>query len=158
MFGLPITSYKDASFNFDIPQTDRVNRASDFVEHKLSSLFLRANYDYMEKYLFTGIVRRDGSTRFGENKKWGVFPSFSLGWVLSKEAFWKENNVVNSLKLRGGYGVVGNDNIDDFKYRALVVGGYNYSVGPNGDITTGYICTTKVLSLRVRCQKEVKVN
>ncbi|WP_264536150.1 SusC/RagA family TonB-linked outer membrane protein [Flavobacterium sp. N1736] len=138
MFGLPITSYKDASFNFDIPQTDRVNRASDFVEHKLSSLFLRANYDYMEKYLFTGIVRRDGSTRFGENKKWGVFPSFSLGWVLSKEAFWKENNVVNSLKLRGGYGVVGNDNIDDFKYRALVVGGYNYSVGPNGDITTGY--------------------
>ena len=138
MFGLPITSYKDASFNFDIPQTDRVNRASDFVEHKLSSLFLRANYDYKEKYLFTGIVRRDGSTRFGENKKWGVFPSFSLGWVLSKEGFWKENNVVNTLKLRGGYGVVGNDNIDDFKYRALVVGGYNYAVGTSGGITTGY--------------------
>ncbi|KAF2079651.1 SusC/RagA family TonB-linked outer membrane protein [Flavobacterium sharifuzzamanii] len=138
MFGLPITSYKDASFNFDIPQSDRVNRASDFVEHKLSSLFLRANYDYMEKYLFTGIVRRDGSTRFGENNKWGVFPSFSLGWVLSKEGFWKENNVVNTLKLRGGYGVVGNDNIDDFKYRALVVGGYNYAVGTSGGITTGY--------------------
>ncbi|URM38353.1 SusC/RagA family TonB-linked outer membrane protein [Flavobacterium anhuiense] len=138
MFGLPITSYKDASFNFDIPQTDRVNRASDFTEHKLSSLFLRANYDYMEKYLFTGIVRRDGSTRFGENKKWGVFPSFSLGWVVSKEGFWKENNVVNTLKLRGGYGVVGNDNIDDFKYRATVVGGYNYAVGTSGGITTGY--------------------
>ncbi|MDP5199347.1 TonB-dependent receptor [Flavobacterium sp. DG2-3] len=138
MYGLPITSYKDASFNFDIPQSDRVNRASDFTEHKLSSLFLRANYDYMEKYLFTGIVRRDGSTRFGENKKWGVFPSFSLGWVLSKEGFWKDNNVVNTLKLRGGYGVVGNDNIDDFKYRALVVGGYNYAVGTSGDITTGY--------------------
>ncbi|MCD0468369.1 TonB-dependent receptor [Flavobacterium sp. JAS] len=138
MFGLPITSYKDASFNFDIPQTDRVNVSEDFTEHKLASLFLRANYDYMEKYLFTGIVRRDGSTRFGENKKWGVFPSFSLGWVLSKEGFWKENNVVNTLKLRGGYGVVGNDNIDDFKYRALVVGGYNYSVGSTGGITTGY--------------------
>lgn len=138
MFGLPITSYKDASFNFDIPQTDRVNVSEDFVEHKLASLFLRANYDYMEKYLFTGIVRRDGSTRFGENKKFGVFPSFSLGWVISKEGFWKENNVVNTLKLRGGYGVVGNDNIDDFKYRALVVGGYNYSVGNTGSITTGY--------------------
>lgn len=138
MFDLPITSYKDASFNFDIPQTDRVNSAEDFVEHKLSSLFLRANYDFKEKYLFTGIVRRDGSTRFGENKKFGVFPSFSLGWVISKEGFWKENNVVNTLKLRGGYGVVGNDNIDDFKYRALVVGGYNYSVGNAGAITTGY--------------------
>ncbi|CAI2766543.1 SusC/RagA family TonB-linked outer membrane protein [Flavobacterium collinsii] len=138
MFGLPITSYKDASFNFDIPQTDRVNRATDLVEHKLASLFLRANYDYLEKYLFTGIIRRDGSTRFGENKKWGVFPSFSLGWVISKEGFWKENNAVNSLKLRGGYGVVGNDNIEDFKYRGLVVGGYNYSVGNTGSITTGY--------------------
>ena len=138
MFGLPITSYKDASFNFDIPQTDRVNAAEDFVEHKLASLFLRANYDFKEKYLFTGIVRRDGSTRFGENKKFGVFPSFSLGWVISKEGFWKENNVVNSLKLRGGYGVVGNDNINDFKYRGLVVGGYNYSVGNEGAITTGY--------------------
>ena len=138
MFGLPITSYKDASFNFDIPQTDRVNRATDLVEHKLASLFLRTNYDYLEKYLFTGIIRRDGSTRFGENKKWGVFPSFSLGWVISKEGFWKENNAVNSLKLRGGYGVVGNDNIEDFKYRGLVVGGYNYSVGNTGSITTGY--------------------
>jgi TonB-linked SusC/RagA family outer membrane protein len=138
MFGLPIDSYRDASFNFEVPQTDRVNRSSDFTEHKLASLFLRANYDYLEKYLFTGIVRRDGSTRFGENKKWGVFPSFSLGWVISKEGFWKENNVVNTLKLRGGYGVVGNDNIDDFKYRGLVVGGYNYSNGTTGDITTGY--------------------
>ncbi|MEN2414015.1 SusC/RagA family TonB-linked outer membrane protein [Flavobacterium mesophilum] len=138
MFGLPITSYKDASWNFNVPQTDRSTSTSDKTQHKLASLFLRANYDYMEKYLFTGIVRRDGSTRFGENKKWGVFPSFSLGWVVSKEGFWKENNVVNTLKVRGGYGVVGNDNIDDFKYRAVVVGGYNYAVGTSGDITTGY--------------------
>ncbi|MBE8725430.1 SusC/RagA family TonB-linked outer membrane protein [Flavobacterium hungaricum] len=138
MFGLPITSYKDASWNFNIPQTDRSTNTEDKTQHKLASLFLRGNYDYMEKYLFTGIIRRDGSTRFGENKKWGVFPSFSLGWVISKEGFWKENTAVNSLKLRGGYGVVGNDNIDDFKYRGLVVGGYNYSVGNNGDITTGY--------------------
>ncbi|OCB77518.1 SusC/RagA family TonB-linked outer membrane protein [Flavobacterium piscis] len=138
MYGLPVTTYKDASFNFDIPQTDRVNKSSDFVEHKLASLFLRTNYDYKEKYLFTGIIRRDGSTRFGENKKFGVFPSFSLGWVISKEGFWKENDVVNSIKLRGGYGVVGNDNIDDFKYRGLVVGGYNYAVGNTGSITTGY--------------------
>jgi TonB-linked SusC/RagA family outer membrane protein len=137
-YGLPITSYKDASWNFNLPQDDMVSRASDKIEHKLSSLFFRLNYDYKEKYLFTGIVRRDGSTRFGENKKFGVFPSFSLGWVISKEGFWTENNIVNTLKLRGGYGVVGNDNIWDFKYRGLVVGGYNYSVGNEGSITTGY--------------------
>ncbi|MDR6761172.1 TonB-linked SusC/RagA family outer membrane protein [Flavobacterium sp. 2755] len=137
-YGLPITSYRDASWNFNIPQTDMNTRASDKTEHKLASLFFRLNYDYKEKYLLTGIVRRDGSTRFGENKKFGVFPSFSLGWVVSKEDFWKENDIVNTLKIRGGYGVVGNDNIDDFKYRALVVGGYNYSFGNSGNITTGY--------------------
>lgn len=142
MYGLPITDYRQASFNFDVPQTDRLSWSSDKDVHKLASLFARANYDYMEKYLFTGIVRRDGSNRFGSNKKWGVFPSFSLGWVLSKEGFWKENEVVNTLKLRGGYGVVGNDNIGADKYLPVVVGGYNYTIGNTGNITTGYANST----------------
>lgn len=142
MFGLPITSYKDASFKFDIPQADRNSATDDFVQHKVTSLFGRLNYDYMEKYLLTGVIRRDGSTRFGENHKFGVFPSFSLGWVISKEGFWKENNTVNSLKLRGGYGIVGNDQVADFRYISLVSGGYNYSFGNTGAITTGYANVT----------------
>lgn len=142
MFGLPISSYKDASFDFDIPQSDRTSATDDYIQHKVTSLFSRLNYDYKEKYLVTGVIRRDGSTRFGGNNKFGVFPSFSLGWVLSKEGFWKENNVVNTIKFRGGYGVVGNDNLTDFRYLSLVSGGYNYSFGNTGSITTGYANVT----------------
>jgi len=136
--GLPITSYEDASFNFDIPQANRISGTWDFTEHKITSLFTRVNYNYKEKYLFTGIIRRDGSTRFGENYKFGIFPSFSLGWVASSESFWKTNNIVNTLKIRGGYGVNGNDNIGDFGYLATVIGGFNYTLGDAEQITTGY--------------------
>jgi TonB-linked SusC/RagA family outer membrane protein len=138
LYNLPITSYKDASFNFDIPQTSRNSGTSDFIEHKLTSLFARLNYSYQDKYLFTGIIRRDGSSRFGSNNKFGVFPSFSAGWVVSKEGFWKQNNIITMLKIRGGYGVVGNDALADFRYLATVSGGYNYAVGTSGAVTTGY--------------------
>ncbi|MDO9254078.1 MAG: TonB-dependent receptor [Bacteroidales bacterium] len=137
--GLPITSYEDASFNFNIPQANRISGTYDYVEHKISSLFSRINYNYKEKYMFTGIIRRDGSTRFGANYKYGIFPSFSLGWVVSGESFWKTNDIINTLKIRGGYGVNGNDgSIGDFGYLSTVVGGFNYTIGNTGNITTGY--------------------
>jgi TonB-dependent starch-binding outer membrane protein SusC len=138
LFNLPITSYKDASFNFDIPQANRNSGASDFVKHNLSSLFARVNYSYQDKYLFTGIVRRDGSTKFGPDKKYGVFPSFSGGWNVNRENFWKPGKVINSLKIRGGYGKVGSDNIADFRYVSTVSGGNNYALGTTGAVTTGY--------------------
>jgi TonB-linked SusC/RagA family outer membrane protein len=138
LFNLPISNWQDASFDFDIPQGNRTSGTDDFVEHKLTSLFTRLNYAYQDKYLFTGILRRDGSTRFGGNNKFGVFPSFSLGWVVNREDFWPGNDVVNTLKIRGGYGVVGNDRIDDFRYLATISGGYNYAVGNSGGVTTGY--------------------
>jgi TonB-dependent starch-binding outer membrane protein SusC len=138
LFNLPVNNYKDASFNFNIPLTDRNSYAFDFVEHKLSSLFARVNYNYDERYLFTGILRRDGSSRFGPNNKYANFTSFSAGWVASKESFWRNNKYINQLKIRGGYGTVGNDNIRDFGYLALVSGGYNYTIGNAGGIVTGY--------------------
>lgn len=143
LFDLPISSYKDASFSFPIPDAaNRVGYAGDFIEHKLTSLFARLNYNYKEKYLFTGIYRRDGSTRFGANNKFGIFPSFSIGWVASKEGFWPENNIIDQLKIRGGYGKVGNDAISNFGYLATVVGGFNYTIGNTGAITTGYAPST----------------
>jgi TonB-linked SusC/RagA family outer membrane protein len=139
LYNLPVTSYMDASYNFNIPDAaNRVGGASENTLHKLTSLFARINYNYKEKYLFTGIYRRDGSSRFGANNKFGVFPSFSLGWVVSKESFWPANEIVNTLKIRGGYGVVGNDAIRDFGYLATVGGGFNYTIGNSGSITTGY--------------------
>jgi TonB-dependent starch-binding outer membrane protein SusC len=140
---LPVNNYRDASFRF--PVSDPANRdgyASEFVEHKISSLFGRVNYAYLDRYFFTGIIRQDGSTKFGPNKKYGLFPSFSAGWNVNRENFWPENNVVNSLKIRGGYGVVGNDATDDFRYLALIKGDYNYSIGNTGGISPGYAPNT----------------
>ena len=137
-YNLPITDYKDASFGFDVGLANRDGYSGDNIEHKLLSLFSRVNYSYLDKYLFTGIIRRDGSTKFGPDKKYGVFPSFSAGWNVNRENFWPANDVVNSLKVRGGYGVVGNDASGDFQYVSRVVGGYNYAIGNNGAVTTGY--------------------
>lgn len=133
---LPITNYQDASFLFDIPASDRTGGAWDFKPHRISSLFSRLNYTYKDKYLFTGIIRRDGSTNFGTNFKYGVFPSVSLGWVVSKENFWKEDGLVNYFKIRGSYGKSGNDNAAPFTYLSRVGGGYNYYLG--GILASGY--------------------
>ncbi|WP_090224660.1 SusC/RagA family TonB-linked outer membrane protein [Lutibacter maritimus] len=137
-FDLPVTSRDQASFNFPVTDDQKVGYSWTGTEHKVISLFSRLNYNYDEKYLFTGIVRRDGSSRFGTNNKFGIFPSFSAGWVATKEAFWPENNVVTKLKIRGGYGITGNDAIGDFGYLALVGGGRNYTFGDPGVIYTGY--------------------
>ena len=135
-FNLPVTSREDASFNFPVTDDQKVGYSWTGTEHKVTSLFSRVSYNYDEKYLFTGIVRRDGSSRFGQNNKFGVFPSFSAGWNVTNEEFWPENNIVNKLKVRGGYGVTGNDAIGNFGYLALIGGGRNYTFGSNGGVIT----------------------
>lgn len=141
-YNLPINDYRDASFRFNIPLADRDGYASNNYKHKIFSLFSRVNYSYADKYLFTGIIRYDGSTRFGPNKKYGLFPSFSAGWKVDRESFWPANDVVNTLKIRGGYGTVGNDQSDELLYQSRVGGGYNYSIGTSGAVTTGYAPVT----------------
>lgn len=86
------------------------------------SQFARVNYAYADKYLFTGTVRRDGSSRFGDNRQYGLFPSFSAGWRISEEAFLKQSNVISDLKLRTSYGITGNQNIGDFLFSSLAGG------------------------------------
>ncbi|WP_372745652.1 SusC/RagA family TonB-linked outer membrane protein [Lutibacter sp.] len=137
-YDLPVTTREEASFNFSVTDDQITGYSWTGTEHKVISLFSRLNYNYDEKYLFTGIIRRDGSSRFGDNNKFGFFPSFSAGWVTSKESFWPENDVVSKLKIRGGFGVTGNDAIGDFGYLALVGGGRNYTFGEDGTIYTGY--------------------
>ena len=136
-FDIPVDNYQDASFNYSVPTDQIVASAYTGTEHKVTSLFSRLNYNFDEKYLLTAILRRDGSSRFGSNNKYGFFPSFSAGWVPSREDFWKENEYVNQLKIRGGYGVTGNDNIGDFQYLSTVSGGRNYTIGTSGSVTIG---------------------
>ncbi|MDR3217516.1 MAG: TonB-dependent receptor [Dysgonamonadaceae bacterium] len=91
-------------------------------EAKLISFFGRANYTLLDKYMFTGTLRRDGSSRFGDNHKWGVFPSASVAWRISEEAFMESSrNWLDNLKIRAGYGVTGNqDGIGEYKSLALI--------------------------------------
>jgi TonB-linked SusC/RagA family outer membrane protein len=137
-YGIPVDNFDDASMQYNVAPANKVSYGSEGIDHKVASLFARVNYAYEEKYLFTGIVRRDGSTRFGSNKKYGVFPSFSLGWVTSKENFWPSNNVVDFLKIRGGYGVVANDNTTDLVYESIIEGGRNYQLGTQDNFQVGY--------------------
>jgi len=89
-------------------------------EYALNSYMARINYSFADKYLLSAIVRRDGSTNFGENNRWGTFPSFSAGWIISNEDFLKDAGWLNFLKLRAGWGQNGNDQIKSFAYLATV--------------------------------------
>lgn len=134
---IPATDFDGASLNFNVP-TDQITAGGyESAEHKVSSIFSRLNYNFADRYLLTGVLRRDGSSRFGENNKFGFFPSVSAGWVASQEGFWPDNRVVDFLKIRGGYGVVGNDAIGDFAYLSTVGGGRNYAFGTDGSYYNG---------------------
>ncbi|MDB5022651.1 MAG: hypothetical protein JWP78_406 [Mucilaginibacter sp.] len=137
-YGLPVTNFNDASLNYNIPAVQRIGYGGEGQQHHISSLFARLNYDYDEKYIIQGVIRRDGSSRFGGNNKYGTFPSVSLGWVPTKEAFWPQNDVVDFLKFRGGYGVVGNDAIPDNAFISTIGGGRNYSFGTGDTYISGY--------------------
>ena len=90
-------------------------------EWALLSFVGRANYDYQGKYLVTATLRRDGSSRFGANNRWGTFPSGSVAWRISEEDFFKNKvSFVNDLKLRVGYGVTGNQNIGNYSFASVL--------------------------------------
>lgn len=74
-------------------------------QSRLISLYARANYSFNEKYMLTATVRRDGSSKFGTNNKWGTFPSVSVGWNITQESFMEKVNWLNDLKLSVGYGI-----------------------------------------------------
>ncbi|UPT70701.1 MAG: TonB-dependent receptor [Flavobacterium sp. JAD_PAG50586_2] len=137
-FGLQTNDYRDATFNSSVTLANQRGYNFDVIGTTTSSLFGRLTYDYKEKYLFTGLIRRDGSSNFGANNKYGNFPSFSAGWVITKEDFWKENNAVNEFKIRLGYGITGNDEIGAFNYLGRVDGGRNYSFGTDGTVAPGF--------------------
>ncbi len=95
----------------------------------LASYFARVAYSLADKYLFNASIRRDGSSRFGENNRWGTFPSASVGWRVSEESFLKNNRVVSELKLKVSYGIAGNNGFTS-NYPALgLLSADNYVLG-----------------------------
>lgn len=109
--------------------------------HAILSYFGRVNYNFNEKYLFSAVLRMDGSSRFGVNNRFGIFPSVSAGWLISEEDFFKFKKI-NYLKLRGSWGQNGNENIGDFLFVSTVSGGSNYTFGSEDVLTNGVKPTT----------------
>lgn len=98
-----------------------------FTEYGLISYIGRVNYGYANKYLLSASIRRDGSSRFGANNLWGTFPAVSAGWVLSEEDFLKDSKSISNLKLRGSWGVTGNDGSTDYVYQSGLISTYGYT-------------------------------
>jgi len=96
----------------------------------LVSFFSRVDYNYKNKYLLGGSLRRDGSSNFGANNRYGNFFSVSGGWNVSEEKFLKDNRILTNLKIRGSYGTTGNRNIGNFAALALVSPGFNINTSP----------------------------
>ena len=101
-------------------------------EWSLMSLMARVNYSYDDRYLITATIRRDGSSRFGRNNRWGTFPSVSVAWRPSKESWFPQSEIVNDLKVRAGYGVTGSQaSVSNYGYLATYETGV-YSFGTAG--------------------------
>ena len=131
------TDFPDDAINWINVATTRIGTAST-EEWSLLSMFGRLNYNYKGKYLLSVATRRDGSSRFGSNNKWGMFPSASIGWIVSDENFFSGNKKFSYLKFRASYGIVGNNNIGNYTYipsvgRSSYV--LNNQVVPGGSLT-----------------------
>ncbi|MAE15300.1 MAG: SusC/RagA family TonB-linked outer membrane protein [Crocinitomicaceae bacterium] len=121
-FNIPNNSIDFADISANMAQSGYLNNTGSYeFEERLLSNFLRAEYGFKYKYIFSAIVRRDGSSKFGPNNRFGYFPSFSGAWIISDESFFNFKPL-SFLKLRTSYGISGNDQIANFAYRALLNG------------------------------------
>ncbi len=121
---------------FDMQDVDLTTAyASIGYPTRMASFFGRAQYEYDNRYLVTASLRRDGSSKFGKNNRWGMFPAVSVAYRISNEKFWPEDFVVNSLKLRGSWGANGNNSISSSAALGIMSSA-NYSLG--GGLLNGY--------------------
>lgn len=114
---------------------DQRGLSSDWSKQVLMSYIGRVVYSYKDRYMVTGTIRRDGSSKFAEGHRWGWFPSISLAWDIAQEKFIKQLNVFDQLKLRAGFGMVGNQNISDYAYLSL------YNMSYSGTVDKGYVAS-----------------
>ncbi|MDR7130892.1 TonB-linked SusC/RagA family outer membrane protein [Algoriphagus sp. 4150] len=131
----PSLWYLDAG---ELTSQTNENYAGDWA--MLSYLF-RANYSYKNKFLFTGTFRRDGSSRFGRENRFGNFPSVALGYNIIEEAFLQNQSFLSNLKIRGSWGKIGNDKIDFYEGRPVVTGNENAVFGPDEELIYGATLT-----------------
>lgn len=125
----------DGIYEVGAATQDRMNDAYS-SESALTSIISRVFYSYDNRYLLTATYRRDGSSKFAKNNRYGHFPSVSAGWNVAQERFMENLNWLDQLKIRGGYGVLGNQEIDNYMYTSVVTSNINYPDG-NGGLISG---------------------
>jgi TonB-dependent starch-binding outer membrane protein SusC len=123
-------------------------------EWSMLSYLARVNYNFLDRYFLTGTIRRDGSSRFGTNTKWGYFPSVSAGWLVSDESFLKNVTLINNLKLRASLGVAGNNQIPNYGPVGLL-GNQNYVYGNN--LANG-LSVTNIANQDLKWEKTTQLN
>lgn len=127
---------------------------SDESEYSMISYLARVNYAYDNKYLLTGTIRSDGSSRFGSNKKWGTFPSVSVGWRVNQENFMKGIRPISDLKLRASYGIAGNNRIGNYSSIGLLGIGFY----PTGDALQNTVNPSTMSNENLGWEKTRQVN
>ena len=128
------------------------NEGNEFAS---TSIFGRINYNYKEKYSLTGIVRRDGSSRFGPGNRFGTYNSIAAAWIISSEDFFNKEGIFNYLKLRGGWGVNGNDKIGNFQFVSQIISNKNYEIGGVTQVGTAPI---NIANEGIRWEDNTQVN
>lgn len=110
------------------------NVKADYQRHTLISFYGRVNYSFNDRFLLTGTIRTDGTSRFSKNNRWGVFPSVAAAWKIKNESFLKDKKIISDLKLRVGWGVTGQqDGIGNYNYIPVYQEGDNQTQYPFGD-------------------------
>ncbi|SHG15826.1 SusC/RagA family TonB-linked outer membrane protein [Flavobacterium defluvii] len=125
-FDVPNNSWEFADISLTKGVSATLTNSSYVYDQRRLSYFGRLQYDYKGKYLLSGMLRRDSSTKFGPGNKVGYFPSFTAGWVVSEEGFFGTPKFISFLKLRGSYGTLGNDQIPNYGYLGLLTGEATY--------------------------------
>lgn len=133
---VPTQDFQDATIDYGRNEISEQVYGGRWERYAIESYFGRVNYDYDGKYVATAILRGDASSRFGQNNRWGYFPSLSAGWNVHKEDFWIYDNV-NTLKLKAGYGLNGSDAAGSLEYASTIIGGRSYTFGANEVLVNG---------------------
>ncbi len=131
-FDVPNNSYEFADISLTTGTNDGLNNGAYVYDIRKLSFFGRLQYDYKGKYLVSGMLRRDTSTRFSKDNRVGYFPSATAGWIISEEAFMQDSKIISFLKLRGSFGILGNDEAGGAQfYRSLLNGEATYVLDGN---------------------------
>ncbi|NQU52188.1 MAG: SusC/RagA family TonB-linked outer membrane protein, partial [Bacteroidetes bacterium] len=137
---------------------ESTNAGGGYAEHTVASIFGRVNYDYLDRYMVTATLRRDGSSRFGSENKYGYFPSVSAGWVISREDFMSgSSDLIDILKIRASWGQNGSESIGDFGYTSIIG---NQNIYYFGDSKTQYngVQPTKIANPSLRWETSEQTN